>query len=134
VRVEEARYTAFAAKKTLTAAPAGGAEGLDGVVALFGRDPDRAAAFIERELGPIEALGGRGERLLETLEAFLKHGQRVANASAITGRHRDTVHRHLRETEELLGCRIEERSADLLWALRLRTLLEDRERPRRAFG
>jgi DNA-binding PucR family transcriptional regulator len=70
-------------------------------------------------------MGERAERLLETLEVFLKHGQRVANASAITGRHRDTVYRHLREIEDLLGCRIEERSADLLWALRLRATLRD---------
>jgi DNA-binding PucR family transcriptional regulator len=87
---------------------------------------------VERELGPIEPLGVRGERLLETLEVFLKHGQRVANASAITGRHRDTVHRHLREIEDLLGCRIEQRSADLLWALRLRSAFGTAERPTRA--
>ncbi|MGA7704926.1 MAG: helix-turn-helix domain-containing protein [Solirubrobacteraceae bacterium] len=97
-----------------------GSDVLDGAMVLMGHDHEQAMAFVERELGPIEALGGRAERLLGTLELFLKHGQRVANASAISGRHRDTVHRHLREVEELLGCKIEERSADLLWALRLR--------------
>jgi DNA-binding PucR family transcriptional regulator len=109
-------------------------EVLDGAISLIGRDRDRASRFIRRELGAVEALGERAERLLETLEVYLKHGQRVANASALTGRHRDTVHRHLREVEDLLGCKIEERSADLLWALRLRTLLFDREHPQRAFG
>lgn len=134
MRIAEARDTAFAGARTVTPASPAGVEVFDGAAALIGRDPERVVAFIERELGPVEALGARAERLLETLEVFLKHGQRVANASALTGRHRDTVHRHLREVEELLGCRIEERSADLLWALRLRTLLDDREQSRRAFG
>jgi DNA-binding PucR family transcriptional regulator len=133
VRVEEARDAAFAAGEAVTVVTRV-TEGLDGAIALIGRDRDQAAAFVERELGPVEALGERAERLLETLEVFLKHGQRVANASAISGRHRDTVHRHLREIEELLGCRIEERSADLLWALRLRAAFGDVERQRRTFG
>jgi hypothetical protein len=53
VRVEEARDTAFAAERTVGPRP--GAEAPNGVVALIGRDPQRAAAFIERELGPVEA-------------------------------------------------------------------------------
>jgi DNA-binding PucR family transcriptional regulator len=96
---------------------------LDGAVALIEKDRDGAAAFVERELGPVTAMGSRGERLVKTLEAFLQHGQRIANASAISGLHRDTVHRHLREIESLLGCKIEERSADLLWAIRMRRVL-----------
>jgi DNA-binding PucR family transcriptional regulator len=92
----------------------------EGAIALAGADRERAIAFVTAELGPIERVGERSGRLLETLEAFLSHGQRVANASAILGRHRDTVHKHLREAEDLLGCTVEERSADLLWALRLR--------------
>jgi DNA-binding PucR family transcriptional regulator len=131
VRFERARD---AASGTATTASRRG-EVLDGAVVLLGQDHERAVAFVERELGPIEALGERAERLLETLEVFLKHGQRVANASAMSGRHRDTVHRHLREVEELLGCKIEERSADLLWALRLRAALGGAEdRPRRSVG
>lgn len=102
---------------------------VDAAVALMGQDPVGAAAFVERELGPVKALGARGERLIETLEVFLKHGQRVANASAVSGRHRDTVRRHLCEVEELLGCTIEERSADLLWAIRLRRALSRPENP-----
>jgi DNA-binding PucR family transcriptional regulator len=91
-----------------------------GLIALLGRDQEQAAAFVESELGPIQALGKRSQRVLRTLETFLEHGQRVANASAICGLHRDTVYRHLCEIEELIGCKIEERSADLLLALRLR--------------
>jgi DNA-binding PucR family transcriptional regulator len=98
----------------------GESEAGDGVLALFSANPERAAAFVERELGSIERAGKRAERLMETLEVFLQHGQRVANASAISGCHRDTVHRHLREIEALLGCKVETRSAELLWALRLR--------------
>lgn len=133
MRVQEARETAFDAGRSATAvARTHVTEVLDGAMALFGQDRERAAVFVECELGQIEALGERAERLLETLEVFLKHGQRVANASAVTGLHRDTVHRHLREIEELLGCRIEERSADLLWALRLRSVFGCAERPTRA--
>jgi DNA-binding PucR family transcriptional regulator len=127
MRVEEALDRTFGTEKSATAvADIFITDDLDGAIALVGGDSERAAAFVQRELGPIEALGGRAGRLLDTLELFLKHGQRVANASAISGRHRDTVHRHLREIEELLGCRIEERSADLLWALRLRAALPQR--------
>lgn len=119
MRVDDAQYTTLASEAFVSGG-AGERDALDGAIALVGRDEAQAAAFIARELGPVEAVGGRSERLLETLELFLKHGQRIANASAISGRHRDTVHRHLREIEALLGCKIEERSADLLWALRLR--------------
>jgi DNA-binding PucR family transcriptional regulator len=133
VRVEEARDAAFSTRRAASAVTHV-TDPLDGVISLIGRDGERAAAFIKHELGAIEALGDRAERLLETLEVFLKHGQRVANASAITGRHRDTVHRHLREIEELLGCKVEERSADLLWALRLRARFRAAELPRRAVG
>lgn len=94
-------------------------------LAAFAGDRDRAASFAERELGPIELLGPRSARLLVTLEGFLAHGQRIANASAVSGQHRDTVHRHLREVEEAIGCSVEERSAELLWALRLRRALSD---------
>jgi len=92
---------------------------------MFGGDRDRIVSFVRGELGPIESIGGRAERLLRTLEIFLEHGQRIANASAVSGQHRDTVHRHLREVEELLERRVEERSAELLWALRLRRALLD---------
>ena len=131
MRVDEAQYSALAVGESVTAG-IGRAEAVDGAVALVGQDRERAAAFIKCELGPIEVAGERSERLLQTLEAFLKHGQRVANASAISGRHRDTVHRHLREIEDLLGCKIEERSADLLWALRLRRVFGDAAYRRRA--
>lgn len=105
---------------------------MDEAVALLSEDRARAAAFVESQLGPVEVLGSRGEQLLDTLELFLQHGQRVANASAISGLHRGTVHRHLREIESLLGCRIEAHSADLLLALRLRRVIgHGRRRPLR---
>lgn len=119
MRVDKAQHSVLAPKPSVID-DAAGTEIVDGAIALVGRDKEQAEAFIERELGPIDQVGERAERLLETLEVFLKHGQRVANASAVSGRHRDTVHRHLREIEHLLGCKVEERSADLLWALRLR--------------
>lgn len=101
------------------------AEAAERALAAFDGDCDRAARFASGELGRLERLGPRSDRLLGTLEVFLEHGQRIANASAVSGQHRDTVHRHLREVEQLLDCRIEERSAELLWALRLRRVLLD---------
>ena len=93
-------------------------------LALVGGDRDRARDFVQNELGPLEmAAGVRCIRLLATLEVFLEHGQRIANASAVSGQHRDTVHSHLREIERILGCKVEHRSAELLWALRLRRAL-----------
>jgi DNA-binding PucR family transcriptional regulator len=101
---------------------------VDPLLVLLGNDSERASEFVHCELGPvIDTLGPRADRLLDTLQAFLDHGQRIANASAVTGRHRDTVHRHLREMEVLLDCRVEERSAELQWALRLRLGLQDRD-------
>lgn len=101
------------------------ADATDRAFAVFDNDFARAAQFVSEELGPVQRLGSCGDRLLGTLEAFLEHGQRIANASAVSGKHRDTIHRHLREAEQLLDCRIEERSAELLWALRLRRALLD---------
>lgn len=110
-------YSVAAANPTRADGPAAPS---DPTVALFGEDRVRAEAFVENELGRLEANTARCERLLRTLEVYLQHGQRIANASVISGRHRDTVHRHLHEIEELLGFRIEQRSAELLLALRLR--------------
>lgn len=112
------------ARSSLVVTATVGARPPDRALELFGGDRERARRFVQRELGPLaDSSGDRDERRLATLEAFLDNGQRVANASAVTGSHRDTVHRHLREVERLLGCRIERRSAELLWALRLRRAL-----------
>lgn len=126
MRIERAQYLtssfgATATEEQRTAAAA------DRALAIFDGDRDRAASFVRGELGAIELSSPRAGRLLRTLEIYLEHGQRVANASAVSEQHRDTVYRHLREVEELLGYSIEERSADLLWALRLRRAFADSE-------
>jgi DNA-binding PucR family transcriptional regulator len=95
-------------------------ETLDGTVIFLDWSAARITAFVDSELGPIEKVGKRSERLLGVLEVFLQHGQRMSSTSTITGRHRDTVRRYIGEVEDLLGFRVEERSAELLWALRLR--------------
>lgn len=123
-RTDSAVYSAYSpGAASIAVRRAGTAD--EGVLAAFADDRGRAAAFVQRELDPIELLGARAARLLVTLEDFLANGQRIANASAVSGQHRDTIHRHLREVEEAIGCRIEERSAELLWALRLRRVLSD---------
>jgi DNA-binding PucR family transcriptional regulator len=96
------------------------------LVALAGRDRERAAEFVERELGGLLAAGPRAEDLVGTLLAFLEHGQSSERASRVRKVHRSTIRRHIREIEELLGHRIEERSAELILALRLRHLLRYR--------
>jgi PucR C-terminal helix-turn-helix domain/GGDEF-like domain len=93
------------------------------LLALAGRDPDRSAGFVEAELGPLVAAGPNSTELLQTLQAYLEHGQRVGDAATVRGIHRNTATGHLNKIRDLLAPRrIDERSAELLFALRLHQL------------
>ncbi len=92
---------------------------------LAAHDRDGALAFVRELLGPIAALGPQnGARLLATLQAYLEHGHKLKSTSQACGRSRDTIARHVREIEGLLGCSVESRGAELLMALRLRRVLK----------
>ena len=87
------------------------------------RDRDAAAAFAEAELAPI--LGnGRGEQLLETLDAYFAAGQNARAAAKELGVHHQTVAQRLAAVEELTGRSPAARRAELETALRLRRQLD----------
>ena len=96
---------------------------MESLILLLSRDLEWVERFVRRQLGPVEALENRAQLLLDTLQAYLAHGQRPANASLVSGCCPDTVHNRLGEIEQALGCKVEERSLELALALRLRPLL-----------
>jgi DNA-binding PucR family transcriptional regulator len=93
------------------------------VTAFFERDREFVARFVKQELGSVEALGRRGDVLLETLQVYLRHGQRPTNAARVCRCDPDTIRNRLREIEVLLGYRVEDRSVELGLALLLRKML-----------
>lgn len=98
---------------------------MESLILLLGQDLEWVDRFVERHLGPVEGIESRAELLLDTLQAYLAHGQRPANASPACGCCTDTVHNRLGEIERALGCTIEERSLELALALWLRQRLLD---------
>lgn len=90
---------------------------------LLARDSDGARAFVNDELGPLLADPRRGERLLDTLEAYLDSGQNgVAAAARLNVSARSVSHR-LRLIEQVLRRPIAGRAAELHAALRLRRVM-----------
>jgi hypothetical protein len=93
------------------------------LLALVAHEPRRATEFVEAELTPVLAVGPRAKGLLVTLQVYLEHGQRVGDTAHILDLSREKVRGQLNEIRALLAPRkIEERSAELLLALRLRPL------------
>jgi DNA-binding PucR family transcriptional regulator len=89
------------------------------VVALATADPDRAAAFVSRQLGPLANADETTAKLTETLRAYLDEGAshgRAANRLAI---HENTVRYRVRQAEDLLGHPVLPGNLDLRVALEL---------------
>jgi hypothetical protein len=89
------------------------------LLALASRDPDAATEFIARELQDLATPDMSNQRLRETLQVYLEHGQSIKRTEAVLGIHRETVRRHLDAAEQRLLHPVAERSAELLVALRL---------------
>lgn len=87
------------------------------------RDEPAAREFVEHALGPLHVNGKRGDDLPETLRAYFAAGQNASSAAAALGVHEHTVPRRLQKIEELIGCPINDRRAELELALRLEALL-----------
>ena len=90
---------------------------------LAGQDPERARAFVSRELRGIDGEDVRSRRLRETLRAYFAAHQNAAATAAALGIHEQTVAQRLRAVERRTGRSVAARRAELDTALRL-----DRER------
>ncbi len=90
---------------------------------LAGQDPERARAFVSRELRGIDGEDVRSRRLRETLRAYFAAHQNAAATAAALGIHEQTVAQRLRAVERRTGRSVAVRRAELDTALRL-----DRER------
>jgi hypothetical protein len=90
------------------------------LLALVAHDRVRAAQFVDAQLGPLAGPGARPMELRETLRVYLQRGQNKSAAAPVLGVHPNTVRRRLDEIRELIAPRrIEDRTAELLVALRL---------------
>lgn len=86
------------------------------------RDERSAREFVELELGYL----GSSERaavLKQTLLAYFSCAQNAAATAAALGVHEQTVGQRLRAAEELIGCPVNSRRAELETALRIERLL-----------
>ncbi|MEK6326673.1 MAG: helix-turn-helix domain-containing protein [Actinomycetota bacterium] len=86
---------------------------------LAGRDPERARAFVSRELRGLDGEDIRSRRLRETLRAYFAAHQNAAAAAAALGIHEQTVAQRLRAVERRTGRSVAARRAELDTALRL---------------
>lgn len=91
-------------------------------VALL-REPFLAHSFVERELGVVARPDQRMQELRVTLCAYLEHGQSVSAAAASLRCARKTIQRRLHAAERLLRRHVDDRSGELLVALRMTDLL-----------
>jgi hypothetical protein len=90
---------------------------------LAGQDPERARAFVSRELLGIDGEDARSQHLRETLREYFAAHQNAAAAAAALGIHEQTVAQRLRAVEQRTGRSVAARRAELDTALRLQ---EDR--------
>jgi hypothetical protein len=82
------------------------------------REPNLARNFVDRELGVLARPDQRMRQLRATLCAYLEHGQSVSAAAASLQCDRKTIHRRLHAAERLLCRHVDDRSGELLVALR----------------
>ena len=92
-----------------------------GLVALMTANPERARAFVQRELGGLAAPDAGNLR--DTVRAFLAHRGSHAAAARELYVHRNTVAYRLAHAEELLGHPVAERELELRVALEIATLM-----------
>jgi hypothetical protein len=97
-----------------------------GSYALLASDAERAKRFVQRTLAPLQAI--RAPWLEPTLEAYLSRQGRLKEAALKLHVHPNTVKYRLGEVRDALGPVLgdPDRAAQLLTALRLRRLLDDR--------
>ncbi len=89
------------------------------LAALLTADPVRAARFVETELGALAASDDAALRLRATLRTYFEEGLSPARAGRRLSIHLNTVVYRVKQAEELLGRRVDERRFELEAALRL---------------
>jgi len=102
------------------------------LLALAASDLESAHDFILGVLGPMLEAGPRGLRLARTVQVYLEEQASPRRASHRLAMHENTVIKHVRAAEELLGRGVEERHPELLVALIMASslgLLRDGEPP-----
>jgi DNA-binding PucR family transcriptional regulator len=88
------------------------------------RDESAARDFVVNELAPLSGSDERSARYRSTLRTYFAKGQNASSAAATLGIHEATVTRHLRQIEQLIGCPVNQRRAELELALRLHDLVD----------
>lgn len=86
---------------------------------LASQEPDRARAFVARELRGIDGKDVRSQRLRQTLRAYFAADQNAAATAATLGVHEQTVAQRLRAVERRTGRRVAARRTELDVALRM---------------
>lgn len=87
------------------------------MLALAAQDIDAARGFVDSVLGPLRDAGPRGQRLARTVQVYLEEQASPRRASHRLDLHENTVIKHVRAAEELLGRSVEERHPEMLVAL-----------------
>lgn len=95
------------------------------LAALASADVEQARGFVASELGPLGAHDDNARRLSATLRVYLEENMSPLRASQRLGVHENTISNRIRAAQELLPHPIEQRSPELLVALRLIRLTHD---------
>jgi DNA-binding PucR family transcriptional regulator len=92
--------------------------------AMATTDMEQARAFVQRELRGLMGSDDSSARLIATLQIFLEEGSSYSRASKRLGIHENTVRYRIKQTEELLGRGVEERTLELRVALALLNVVD----------
>jgi DNA-binding PucR family transcriptional regulator len=95
------------------------------LASLASVDVEQAQGFVTRELGPLAESSDHSRRLSATLRVYLEENLSPLRASQRLGVHENTIANRIRAAQELLPHPIEQRSPELLVALRLIRLGHD---------
>ncbi len=106
---------------TLAGRPPGTVTRYRGVAlaALATADLEQAREFVASQVGGLIGSDDASARLVATLQIFFEEGSSHGRASKRLGVHENTVRYRIKQAEELLGRRVEERTLDLRVALAL---------------
>jgi DNA-binding PucR family transcriptional regulator len=94
-----------------------------GLTALLTADPAEAVRFAQTELGDLLAPTDTSARLRATVRVYLEENLSPARTARRLGIHQNTVVYRVKQVEELLGRRVEERRLHLEVALRLAEMI-----------